>query len=136
MRNLTDHIVENDAVNHQLEIKVTDEPGAGGANHRYEITKFDASDNASAVSSTMPVSQMDGLVVLFQNGPIPEHGVNGVTQEALLTIVVDRLRSFQAGPFSCRENAIALTHCEDALMWLQRRTRARIRRGVEGSHQK
>jgi hypothetical protein len=136
MRNLTDHIVENDAANHQLEIKVTDEPGAGGAHHRYEITKFDASGNASAVSSTMPVAQMDGLVVLFQNGPIPEHGVNGVTQEALLAIVIDRLRSFQAGPFSCRENAIALTHCEDALMWLQRRTRARIRRGVEGSHQK
>lgn len=136
MRSLIDHIVENDATNHQLEINVTDEPGAGGANHRYEITKFDASDNASAVSSAVPVAQMDGLVVLFQNGPIPEHGVNGVTQEALLAVVIDRLRSFQAGSFSCRENAIALTHCEDALMWLQRRTRARIRRGVEGSHQK
>src|SRR5260370_33165503 len=38
MRTLTDHIVEGDSVNHQLVIEVTDEPGQGGANHRYEIT--------------------------------------------------------------------------------------------------
>ena len=118
MRNLTDHIVENDAANHQLQIEVTDEPGAGGANHEYLV-------------STPPPSGRT-FQISFQNGPILENGVNGLTQEALLAVVIDRLRAFQAGKFSCRENAIALTHCEDALMWLQRRTRARIRRGVEG----
>jgi hypothetical protein len=41
-----------------------------------------------------------------------------------------------AGPYACRENAIALTHIEEALMWLQRRTVARIKRGVEGTNQK
>ena len=71
--------------------------------------------------------------VNFQNGPIKEIGVNGVTHEALLAIVIDRLRSFQAGPYSCRDNAIALTNLEDALMRLQRRTRERIARGVEGT---
>lgn len=120
MRTLTDHIVENDSVNHQLQIEIMDEPGAGGANHWYEIK-----DQRGCMAK-----------VLFQNGPIKEVGVNGVTQEALLAIVIDRLRSFQAGPYSCRENAIALTHCEDALMWLQRRTRARIARNAEGTHQK
>lgn len=129
MRQLTDHIVPGDSANHQLTISVTDEPGAGGANHRYVITGFNSSSNASAVDP------YNGAEVLFQNGPIKENGVNGVTQEALLAIVIDRLWSFQAGPHSCRENAIALTHCEDALMWLQRRTVARIRRGVEGTHQ-
>lgn len=122
MRKIEDHIVENDAANHQLLIEVLDEPGAGGANHRYMIT-------------TAPPHGVSWGIA-FQNGPIPENGVNGVTQEALLAIVIDRLRSFQAGPFACRENAIALTHCEDAIMWLQRRTRARIKRGVEGTHQK
>jgi hypothetical protein len=34
---------------------------------------------------------------LFQNGPIAEVGVNGVTHEVLLAIVADRLRSFQKG---------------------------------------
>lgn len=130
MREITSHIVN--PVNDKLKIEVTDAPGAGGANHRYEVTGFDASDNASAETSTMPVAQMDGLVVLFQNGPINEHGVNGVTQEVLLAIVADRLESFQAGPFACPENRNALMHVQDAMTWLQSRTKARIARGVEG----
>jgi hypothetical protein len=71
---------------------------------------------------------------LFQNGPIPEKGVNGLTQEVLLEICADRLRSFQAGPYACRENALALTKIEEAQMWLQSRTLKRMQRGVEGTH--
>lgn len=130
MREITSHVVN--PANDKLKIQVTDEPGAGGANHRYEITGFNATDNASAVTSTMPVAQMDGLVVLFQNGPINEHGVNGVTQEALLAIVADRLEAFQAGPFACLENLNALEHVHDAMTWLASRTKARMERGVEG----
>ena len=62
--------------------------------------------------------------------------VNGVTQEALLAIVIDRLRSFQAGPFACDENGEALDYCGYALAALQKRTLARIARGVEGTTQK
>ena len=77
----------------------------------------------------------------FISGFIDEASARGLDlypaqEEALLAIVIDRLRSFQKGPFSCRENAIALTHCEEALMWLQRRTVERIKRGVEGTHTK
>lgn len=137
MRTLTDHIVSGDQAV-QLKIEVTDEPGAGGANHLYVISGFDDWENPSsshhANDHNNPLADTP-LAVLFQNGPIKEAGVNGITQEALLAIVIDRLRSFQSGPFSCRENAIALTHCEDALMWLQRRTVARIKRGVEGTNQ-
>jgi hypothetical protein len=122
MRNLTDHIVENDAVNHQPDISVIDAPGADGANHEYQI------------EARTHVKSLAAHRISFQNGPIPENGVSGVTQEALLAIIIDRLRSFQAGMSSSRENSIALIHCEEALMWLQRRTRARIRRGVEGTH--
>lgn len=132
-RTLSDHIVSGDQAV-QLHVSVMDGPGPGGANHRYEITGMDATTNPSRSQDDPDVSFCRS-VVLFQNGPIKEHGVNGVTQEALLAIVIDRLRCFQAGPFSCRENAIALTHCEEALMWLQRRTVARIKRGVEGTNQ-
>ena len=75
------------------------------------------------------------LELAFQNGPIPETGVNGITQEVLLEIVIDRLRSFQSGPYACRENALALTKLEEAQMWLLQRTRARMDRGVEGTHE-
>jgi len=105
--------------NDTLDIKVMDEPGAGGANHVYSIQPVESCGH-------------EMMRVEFQNGPIAEHGVNGVTQEILLAIVIDRLRSFQSGPFSCRENALALTKCEEALHWLQQRTLDRMRRGVEG----
>lgn len=129
MRKLTDHIVEGDSANHQLTIEVTDEPGQGGANHRYEISGF----NTETGGVTTVVKSLSALI-LFQDGPIKEAGVNGITGEALIAIEIDRLRSFQAGQYACRENAIALTHFEEGLMWLQKRTRARIARGVEGTH--
>lgn len=118
MRKLTDHIVNS--ANDRIGITVMDEPGSGNAHHHYAVD-VDGSETA-------------GLDVYFQNGPIPEEGVNGVTQEVLLAIVVDRLRCFQTGPFACKENACALTHIEEAMHWLQQRTIARMRRGVEGTH--
>lgn len=127
MRTINDHVIN--PANDKLTITVTDQPGAGGANHRYVVQGFDASTNVSADGSE------SALTVLFQNGPINEAGVNGITQEVLLAIVADRLRSFQAGPFACRENALALTKIEEAQHWLQQRTIARMRRGVEGTHQ-
>lgn len=107
-------------MNDTLDIVVTDSPGHGGANHSYEVCHSNTAGHDPLLS------------IHFQNGPIAEHGVNGVTQEILLAVVIDRLRSFQSGAFSSRENAIALTKCEEALHWLQQRTIERMRRGVEG----
>lgn len=132
MRTITDHIVN--PCNDKIHIEVTDEPGAGGANHRYEITGFDTANNPSSEDPQGFKSSFSKQVLLFQNGPIPEKGTNGITQEVLLTIVADRLRSFQAGPYKCKENACALTHIEEAMHWLQQRTVARMRRDVEGTH--
>jgi len=130
MRKLTGHKIN--PANDKLEILVTDEPGAGGANHRYEIRGFDTITN----SSVQDEQAFQGLDIIFQNGPIPANGVNGITQEVLLEIIADRLRSFQAGPYACRENAIALTKIEDAQMWLHSRTLKRMQRGVEGTMEK
>lgn len=125
MRKINDHQIS--PADLALNIAVTDEPGSGGACHRYEVTGFNAEMNASFEPSR------DGLQILFQNGPVNEAGINGVTQEVLLAIVADRLRSFQAGPFASKANACALTHVEEALHWLQQRTIERLRRGVEGT---
>lgn len=136
MRTLDEHKVN--PANYVLEIDVMDSPGAGGAHHKYRVTGFDTSTNPSVPAGETADNINDPrwvMNILFQNGTIPENGTNGVTQEALLAIVADRLRSFQAGPFSCKENACALTHIEEALHWLQQRTIKRMRRGVEGTHQ-
>jgi hypothetical protein len=129
LRTLTDHIVSGDQAV-QLSISVTDEPGAGGANHAYHV---DWHTDIAHDPTTVAVNSLD---IHFQEGPIKEFGVNGITQEALLAIVIDRLRSFQAGPFACEDNATALDHCQKALETLQKRTLARIARGVEGTNQK
>lgn len=136
MRTITDHIVEGDSANHQLKIEVTDAPGQGGANHRYEITGFDTSTNGSDDSLGRVLAGVTSNVVLFQNGPIKEFGVNGMTHEAFMAIVIDRLRSFQNGPFACESNQKAMDYAMLSLDFLKDRTRARIARGVEGTHQK
>ena len=121
MRKLTDHLVPGKAAVN--DVVALDEPGDGGANHKYGI-------------DLMGGDSCSGPVVSFQNGPIGEVGVNGIQNEDLMAIVIDRLRGFQSGKFACRENAIALTKLEEAMMWLKKRTMDRIARGVEGTHSK
>lgn len=128
LRMLDEHKVN--PANDVLSIVVTDQPGAGGACHSYQISGMNLDNNPSRLAA----ERYGELTILFQNGPIGEVGVNGITHEALLAIVADRLRSFQAGPYACKANACALTHIEEAQHWLQQRTIERMRRGVEGTH--
>jgi serine/threonine protein phosphatase PrpC len=130
MRTLTDHQVN--PANDTLTIAVMDEPGSGGANHRYLINGFDYASNPGATDHEKQME--DSALILFQNGPINEVGVNGITHEALLAILCDRMRGFQAGPYASADNAEALDHMMAAQTALQRRTLARMARGVEGTH--
>jgi hypothetical protein len=100
-------------------------PNNGNASHHYQMTIEPGDGKPSFVVS-----------IGFQDGPIKEVGVNGVTNEALLAILIDRMRGFQAGQYASRDNAVALTKMEEALMWLHKRTRDRLTRGVEGTHAK
>ena len=126
-RELTSHKVNG--LNEALTIEVLDEPGQGNACHVYKIhCPRSVDDNGGQFP--------DAQCVKFQNGPIKEFGVNGISGEALLAIVEDRLLGFQSGEFATRENACALTHIQEAMMWLQKRTMDRMRRGVEGTNQK
>ena len=74
-------------------------------------------------------------MVHFQEGPIKECGVNGVCNEDLIAMVICRLEHFQKSEFACRENALAITKLEEALLWLRKRTMGRENRGVEGTHE-
>lgn len=69
----------------------------------------------------------------FQLGPVGEVGVNGVTNEVVLAALIHRINHLNK-LFPCRENALAITKLEEALMWLEARTANRIKRGVEGSN--
>ena len=125
MREITFHKVEGKGGGYDGNgLIVEDEPGQGGACHKYRVYDPHYSDPDS-LDATL-------AVIDFQNGPIQEVGVNGVQQEDLLAVVIDRLSAFQAGPFANNYNATALDHCKQALAALQQRTRDRLARGVEG----
>lgn len=71
------------------------------------------------------------LSLEFQSGPVKENGVNGITSEALLAILIHRTQVLN-DRFQCRENSIAITKMQEALMWFDKRTADRKARGVEG----
>jgi hypothetical protein len=129
MRQLTDHIVKGDTAP-QLTVTVLDEPGHGGACHQYSI-QYEPSETETAQHHNNLICYIN-----FQNGPIKTYGVNGVTEAALLAVLVDRYKAFQAGPFACAENSDVLRYLGEALKWTTQRTRNRIARGVEGTNQK
>lgn len=119
MRNIIEHMIN--PLNDKVMVQAMDEPGPGGANHQYRISDVDS----RGIFAEIP----------FQKGPIGEVGVNGISNEALIAIVLDRLRAFQQGEFRSRLNALAITDLESAMNWLHRRTLERMRRGVEGTNE-
>lgn len=99
-----------------IRVMAVDAVDVDGAHHLYEIR-----------------SPAAFVIVPFQKGGLlAEAGVNGITDQALLAVVLDRLRGFQAGPYPSRENAIAITKLEEALLWMGKRYADRAARGVEG----
>ena len=79
-----------------------------------------------------------GMDIVWQNGPLGrgEDRVppNGAFVESVIQAAIKRLEFYQNSKFKCRENAIALTHLETALLWLNKRTQDREQRLVEGTH--
>ena len=109
------------------EVMVVDEKGPGNANHAYRVV---------GTAYSPAIAGRVFCEIGFQNGPIKEAGVNGVMNEDLIAIVIDRMRGFQSGDYACRDNEMALTKLEEALMWLRNRTNEREARGVEGTNVK
>lgn len=71
------------------------------------------------------------MSIELQDGPIKEHGVNGCKVDDVVIFARDRIAEFNKD-FPCRENALVLTKLDEAIMWLDARTKDRTKRGVEG----
>lgn len=59
--------------------------------------------------------------------------MDGTTNEEVIKVLIHRLGVLSA-KLPSRENSLAVTKLEEALMWLERRTANRVARGVEGKH--
>lgn len=116
MREITSH--KTNECNEAIAITADDrDEKYGNASHDYEVRY---------------VAHHGGVLaknILFQRGPIKEVGVNGLTNEVLLAILIDRMEGFQSGPFACGENAIALEYMRCAMDQLKKRTAKRVERG-------
>jgi hypothetical protein len=84
-----------------------------------------------------------GITIQWQDGPLgcgeKRQPPNGAFVEGVIAAAIDRLQFYQTasdGKFKCRENALAITKLEEALHWMEHRTRDRERRGVEGENKK
>lgn len=93
--------------------------------HRYELSNFENKDKSGQI------------IQFIQKEPKEEGSTelvtisDGTTNEELLEVLIDRI-SFLNSKFPCRENAIAITKLDEALLWLNKRTNDRIKRNVEG----
>lgn len=96
--------------------------------HLYELDQFESTDGGNQ------------RIQFIHKEPINpgakelETVSNGTTNEEVLAILIDRMYFLQT-KFPCRENSIVITKLEESLMWLNKRTSNRNKRGVEGRHQ-
>ncbi len=87
----------------------------GGASHHYRLQVPGAEDTH----------------LKFQFGGQEERGqIPGISNEALLAVVMDRLGDFQEGSFACEENGKALAKLEDVMTLLENRTSRLLEAGT------
>lgn len=113
-----------------------DEKNGSGV-HAYFAT-MDVSDQYHGPSTAGLAAR--GLVfvtvaeIQFQHGPRTNPGSEpGVTEAVIYAILIDRLESFQDGPFACEENAEQLEHLRACLRITRERAEKRRARGVLGT---
>ena len=101
---------------------------------RWAVEYDGEADKGVIVGGTLTGEVLASQEVQFQHGPIQENGVNGIQNEEMLELLTSRLRYLNS-KFPCRENSIAITHLEEAAMWLRKRTATRRAQGVEGKNE-
>lgn len=92
--------------------------------HLYELENFENKDLPGQELQFIEKKQIDGVLTTI---------CDGTTNEELLSVLINRTEYLNY-KFPCRENAIAITKMQEALMWFEKRTVDRMKRGVEGKN--
>ena len=90
-------------------------------------TFYQISANPESIDYTNPFD----IHIHFQDGPTVIDGVNGVTNESLLKILIHRTK-YHDGKFPSEQNKQAIASMEAALAAFDARTAERQARGAEG----
>ena len=98
--------------------------------HKYSLQNFESKEEVQTIQfiekvpaiQINPVTQTPDRLITLNDG---------TTNEEVIEMLIDRLTYLQ-NKFPCKENACAITHLQEANMWLYERTRKRIAQNVEG----
>lgn len=97
--------------------------------HKYELANFENKEESGQILQFIHKEPL-------QVGSAELKTISdGTTNEEVLEALIDRI-SFLQSKFPCKENACCVTHLQEALMWLEKRTNDRIKRNVEGKQLK
>lgn len=129
MQRFLKHHHDGHGLNERIDIRAdTKDKLNGGASHNYSI-HVDTSGNESRSGNAVLAGSLT-----FQQGPrYAPASQPGITEAALLAVLMDRLESFQGGPYACAENEAALDHLQLAMVWFKRRADRRAREGKLGT---
>lgn len=110
--------------------------------HAYELANFENPETSSQglqfIHKELKLKDISELEEHQILSPGPDNFElvtveNGTTNEEVLAVLIDRMY-FLNGKFPCKENSVAITHLETALLWLEKRTNDRKKRQVEGNN--
>jgi hypothetical protein len=79
-------------------------------------------------------NDLNHIEVQLQSKPISEVGENGCQIDDVIFLCKEILKSFN-DKVPSRQTSIAITKIEEAVMWLENRTKERQKRNVEGTNQ-
>jgi hypothetical protein len=105
--------------------------------HRYELENFENKGSEGQIIQF--IEKEEKVLSLDQKTNSIEKSLvtinDGTTNEEVLEVLINRLQVLSA-KLPSTETSIAIHKLEEALMWLNKRTQDRLKRGVEGTHQK
>ena len=103
------------------------------------IQSFNLTDDEGLPAGGVHVSP--GCTIAWQNGPLgrgeDRQAPNGAFVENVIQAALERIEWYQTvsdGRFACPENALVITHLQEALSALNARTRRREVADIEGTH--
>ena len=109
--------------------------------HRYELANFENKEGKGQEIQFIEKKSVTDMrlnnILMPDGSDYPENldtlvTINdGTTNEEVLEVLIDRLTILN-NKFPCKENSEAIIHMETALLWLNKRTQGRLKRGVEG----
>ena len=104
------------------------------------ITDDDGNPTGGVTTMQPPGAKVEqsAITIRWQDGIVdPDVGQNGAFIEDVLEAARQRLRFFNSmDQTRCRENSLAITKIEEALQWLDWRTRQRIIHDVENTYER